>query len=75
MLERGGELKAFKEGILVNLACIDLDVVEGKNAWIFKNQFKNYDEVVDDIKALSWCWSLSRLRIASCLFYEWCWNL
>ena len=38
---------------------------------IFKNQFKNYDEVVDDIKALSWCWALSRLRIASCLFYEW----
>jgi Na+/phosphate symporter len=29
---------------------------------------------VDEIKAVSWCWSLSRLRIASCLFYECCWN-
>ena len=46
-----------------------------RNAKIFKNQSKNYDEVVDDIKALSWVWSSSKLRIASCLFYEWCWNL
>jgi hypothetical protein len=45
-----------------------------RNARIFKNHFKNFDEVVEDIKAVSWCWSLSRLRIASCLFYEWCWN-
>ena len=45
-----------------------------RNARIFKNQFKNFDEVVDDIKAVSWCWSLSRLRIVSCLLYEWCWN-
>jgi len=45
-----------------------------RNARIFKNQYKDHGEVVDDIKGLSWCWSLSRLRIASCLFYEWCWN-
>ena len=45
-----------------------------RNARIFKNQFKRVDEVFDDIKALSWCWALSRLRIQSCLFYEWTWN-
>lgn len=45
-----------------------------RNARIFKNQMRSFDEVVDDIKAVSWFWSLSRLRIASCLFYEWCWN-
>ena len=45
-----------------------------RNARIFKNQVKNFDEVVEEIKAVSWYWSLSRLRIASCLFYEWCWN-
>jgi len=41
-----------------------------RNARIFKNQFKN----VDEVKALAWCWALSRLSIASCLYYEWCWN-
>jgi len=45
-----------------------------RNARIFKNQFKDVDEVVDEVKALTWCWALSRLRIASCLYYEWCWN-
>jgi hypothetical protein len=23
---------------------------------------------------LSWKWSLSRLKLAPCLYYEWCWN-
>lgn len=45
-----------------------------RNSRIFKNQTKTFDVLVDDVKALSWCWALSRLRIASCLFYEWCWN-
>lgn len=45
-----------------------------RNARIFKNQFKSLDDVFEDIKALSWYWSLSRLRISPCLFYEWTWN-
>ena len=45
-----------------------------RNARIFNNQAKEFDEVVDDVKTVSWFWALSRLRIASCLFYEWCWN-
>jgi hypothetical protein len=45
-----------------------------RNARIFKNQFKNVDELVDEVKTLSWVWALDRLRIVSCLFYEWCWN-
>jgi hypothetical protein len=45
-----------------------------RNARIFKNQFKHIGELVDEVKALSWCWALNRLRIAACLYYEWCWN-
>lgn len=45
-----------------------------RNAKIFKNQFKEVDEIIDEIKVLSWFWVLSRLKIASCLFYEWSWN-
>lgn len=45
-----------------------------RNARIFKFQTKHFDEVVDEIKAVAWFWALSRLRIVSCLFYEWCWN-
>lgn len=45
-----------------------------RNARTFKNQFKCVDELVEEVKALSWCWALNRPRIASCLFCEWCWN-
>lgn len=45
-----------------------------RNAWIFNNHLKCVEEVVDEVKAVSWYWALSRLRISSCLFYEWCWN-
>ena len=46
-----------------------------RNARIFNNQRKEVEEIVDGIKAVSWFWALSRLRIASFLFYEWTWNL
>ena len=45
-----------------------------RNARFFTNQAKSIDEVVDEIKEMSWCWVLSRLQIPSCLFYEWTWN-
>lgn len=45
-----------------------------RNARIFKNQAKHFDEVLDEIKALSWYWAMSRLRKPSCLFYEWTLN-
>jgi hypothetical protein len=30
--------------------------------------------IVDEIKVISWKWSLARLKILPCLFYEWSWN-
>ena len=46
-------------------------------AWndrIFNNLIKEPDEIVEDIKVLSWSWVLSRLKNPPCLFYEWSWN-
>jgi hypothetical protein len=41
-----------------------------RNTWIFQNHAKEVDEIVDEIKVVSWFWVLSRLKIASCfLFY------
>jgi len=45
-----------------------------RNARIFTDQRKDGEEVVDEIKVVSWVWTLSRLKIASFLFYEWTWN-
>jgi hypothetical protein len=45
-----------------------------RNARIFTNHRKEAEEIVDEIKAISWVWALSRLRISSFLFDEWTWN-
>jgi hypothetical protein len=42
-----------------------------QNGRIFNNKVKDFDEIVEEIKLVSWHWALSRLKIASCLFYEW----
>jgi hypothetical protein len=49
-------------------------VWRARNNWIFNNKIMGVEKLVDQIKVLSWQWSLSRLKIATCLFYEWCWN-
>lgn len=48
-------------------------VWKARNNRIF-NEIIGVDELVEQIKVLLWQWSLSRLKIATCLFYKWCWN-
>ena len=45
-----------------------------RNNRIFNNKIIWVKEMVEQIKVLSWQWSMSRLKIATYLFYEWCWN-
>jgi len=45
-----------------------------RNDIIFNSKVCGVDELVGKIKVISWHWSINRLKIASCLFYEWCWN-
>ena len=68
-----GSRRLFKAFCLIWHAVI-WSIWKERNARIFNHNLKRFDEVVDDIKALSWVWALSRLRISSCLFYEWTWN-
>jgi len=42
---------------------------------MIKQRIKDVHEIADEIKVVSWFWALSRLKIASFLFYEWTWNL
>jgi len=45
-----------------------------RNNCIFNNVVSSTKEIFDEIKVLSWRWSLYRIKILSCLFYEWCRN-
>jgi len=45
-----------------------------RNNVIFNNGGIEVEDIVEEIKRLSWSWSLSRMKIRPCLYYEWLWN-
>lgn len=45
-----------------------------RNDCISNMVVKRWDEVVDEIKVLSWRWLLGRFKVPACLFYEWEWS-
>lgn len=45
-----------------------------RNDRIFNNSLHVADELVEDIKVLSWRWFLNRTCASACLFYEWLWD-
>jgi len=45
-----------------------------RNEGIFNNEIARWDELVEEVKVLSWRWVLGRFNISACMFYEWCWN-
>jgi len=47
---------------------------KARNDIIFNNKACEVMTIVKEIKLLSWRWSLERLKIPGCLYYEWCWN-
>jgi len=45
-----------------------------RNDKVFNNITKGGEELVEEVKVLSWTWNLHRLKTSSCMFYEWCWD-
>lgn len=45
-----------------------------RNDKIFNDINHEVDEIVEEVKVLSWRWLLYRMNIPVCLYYEWCWN-
>jgi hypothetical protein len=66
--------KLLRKGVWLIWHAVIWVVWKSRNNRIFNNITIGVEEMVDQIKMLSWQWSLARLKIATCLFYEWCWN-
>jgi len=47
---------------------------KARNDKNFKDINYEVDEIVEEIKVLSWRWMLHHLSIPACLYYEWCWD-
>ncbi|RHN53586.1 hypothetical protein MtrunA17_Chr5g0397461 [Medicago truncatula] len=44
-----------------------------RNDCIFNNVNARWEEVVEEVKVLTWRWMLSRSNTPACLYYEWSW--
>jgi len=47
---------------------------KARNDRIFNNITKGVEDLVEEIKVLSWRWMLGRMKISVCMFSEWEWN-
>jgi hypothetical protein len=45
-----------------------------RNSTIFASGLFSARDIVEDIKVMSWKWSLARIKIFPCMFYEWAWD-
>jgi len=69
----GGNKKVIKGLRLVWHTAVWL-LWKARNNKKFNNSNCEVEELVEEIKVLSWRWMLYRTNIPTCLFYEWCWN-
>jgi hypothetical protein len=45
-----------------------------RNDVIFNNGVVDVEQLVDDIKRISWQWFIGRMASGPYLLYEWCWG-
>jgi hypothetical protein len=66
--------KKSRKGLLVIWNAVIWIVWKMRNGRIFNNVISGIDEMVEQVKVISWHWCMNRVKIPTCLFYEWCWN-
>jgi hypothetical protein len=74
MIKGSGRNSKIRSGLVLIWHSSIWAIWKARNRAIFADGFFISNEIVDNIKVLSWKWSLSRLKLAPCLYYEWCWN-
>jgi hypothetical protein len=68
---RNGKLR---RGFLLIWHATIWSIWKARNSAIFNNATFCPRKLIEDIKALSWSWVLTRLKVAPCLYYEWIWD-
>jgi hypothetical protein len=73
-LSRGPVNKKIRNGLRMIWQAAIWVVWSARNNCIFNEAVTSWEEVVEEIKVLSWRWLLSRSKVPACMFYEWDWN-
>jgi hypothetical protein len=65
--------KKTRQGLLMVWHVTIWSIWKARNNTIFASGVSSPSDIIEAIKVLSWKWSLARLKVKPCLFYEWCW--
>jgi hypothetical protein len=66
--------KKLRQGFLLIWHVTIWAIWKARNSSIFAGGAVVINEIVDEIKVLSWKWCLARLKVRPSLFYEWSWD-
>ena len=70
----GGPLhKKIRKGLRLIWEVAIWVIWKARNGRIFNDEMALWDELVEEVKVMSWRCVLGRFDIPACLFYEWCW--
>jgi hypothetical protein len=64
----------IRQGFLMISYATIWSIWKARNNTIFAIGSFNPKALVDEIKVLSWKWSLATLKLSPCLFFEWTWD-
>jgi hypothetical protein len=66
--------KSLRHGFMLIWHAAIWSIWKARNNAIFANKVVDPLDLVEEIKVVSWKWSLARLKLKPCLFYEWVWD-
>jgi hypothetical protein len=67
-------LGSIRKGFLLIWHATLWSIWKARNGAIFSSGIFSPRAIVEDIKVLSWKWSLARVKMVPCMFYEWTWD-
>jgi hypothetical protein len=74
ILRGAAKIKTLRQGFMLIWHAAIWSIWKARNNAIFANEVVNPYALVEEIKVVSWKWSLARLKLKPCLFYEWVWD-
>ncbi|CAJ2669139.1 unnamed protein product [Trifolium pratense] len=70
--EEAASTKKTRQGFRLVWHSVLWAIWRARNNMVFNNLEVKPCEIIEEVKVTSWKWSLERLKISPCLFYEWC---
>jgi len=67
----GASNKNMRKGFLLIWHSVLWVVWKVRNDLIFRAKNHSFEEIIYDVKHLSWSWFMGRKSCASCIFFEW----